>query len=108
MRLWPGKELPPRTDEPRILTEDVQRIVRRVIHPDDPDFGEAVQQFAEPATTSTRTVYRVLNGSAGASTQPPSILLSLADRLVTAAGEHLATTRALTPAGSVVEYLEAP
>ncbi len=96
------------SDGVRVLTEDVQRILTTVINPEDPDVGEAVQQFADRAHTSTRTVYRVLSGKAGASTKPPSLLLDVADRLVIAAGRHLSDTRALTRAGAVVPYLEAP
>lgn len=100
--------MPAEPNEPRVVTSDVQAILRRVIHPDDPDYGEAVQQFAERANTSTRTVYRVLSGSAGTSTSPPSILLDLADRLVIAAGRHLWECDVLLPGGGVVPYLEAP
>jgi hypothetical protein len=91
-----------------VLTEDVRRILRSVIHPDDPDYGEAVQQFAARADTSTRTIYRVLSGQAGDTTNPPSLRLGVADRLVTAAGRHLSETRALIASGEVVDYLEAP
>jgi hypothetical protein len=91
-----------------VVTSDVQGILRRVIHPDDPDYGEAVAQFAERAETSTRTVYRVLSGTAGVSTDPPSLLLDLADRLVIAAGRHLWECDVVLPDGSVVPYLDAP
>lgn len=63
--------------------------------------------FAARADTSTRTVYRVLGGTAGDATSPPSLMLSLADRLVTAAGRHLMETRVLSN-GAVMDYLEAP
>lgn len=94
-------------EEPRVLTDDVRRILRRVIRPDDPDEGEAVQRFAERADTSTRTIYRVLSGTAGSSTTPPSLLLPVADRLVVAAGAHLWETHVLLASGEVLEYGDA-
>jgi hypothetical protein len=77
------------------------------INPDNPDYGEAVQEFADRAETSTRTVYRVLAGKAGKATSPATLLLDTADRLVTTAGRHLGECRALTPAGHVVDYWDA-
>lgn len=96
-----------RKDEPRILTEDVRAILRYAINPDNPDFGEAVQEFSERAGRSTRTIYRVLVGKAGRSTTPASLPLDTADRLVTTAGRHLGECRVLTPAGDVVDYWDA-
>lgn len=55
--------------------------------------------IAERAQTSTRTVYRVLAGST------ETISLDLADRLVLAADQHLATTcRLRWPDGEVTPY----
>lgn len=96
----------PRAPEPRVLASDVRRIICTVIDPDNPDNGEAVTQFAGRADTSTRTVYRVLSGKAGTTTQPPSLLLGVADRLVVAAGRHLSECMALLPSGAVVPYVE--
>jgi hypothetical protein len=98
----------PRSAEPRILAEDVQGILVTLIDPENPDSGEAVQRFALRAGVSTRTIYRVLSGQAGTTTTPASLALRVADQLVTAAGLHLSDTRALTPDGQVVPYLEAP
>lgn len=96
-----------RKSEPRILTADVRTILCYAINPDSPDCGEAVQEFADRAETSTRTVYRVLAGKAGRATTPATLLLDTADRLVTTAGRHLGECRALTPAGEVVDYWDA-
>ncbi len=94
------------SSEPRILARDVRRIICRVIDPDNPDNGEAVSNFAERAETSTRTIYRVLSGKAGLATEPPSLLLPVADRMVTAAGYHLSECDALV-SGQIVSYNEA-
>jgi hypothetical protein len=98
----------PRSPEPRVLAEDVREILTRLIDPANPDSGEAVQRFAERADQSTRTIYRVLSGQAGTSTEPASLALRVADQLVTAAGRHLGECRVLTAEGRVVPYLEAP
>lgn len=90
--------------EPRILTEDIREVICTVIDPGNPDAGEAVINFADRAGTSTRTIYRVLSGTAGETTQPPSMLMEIADRLVIAAGRHLSECRALTASGDVVSY----
>ncbi len=90
--------------EPRILTEDVRAVLRRVVHPDDPDYGESVQQLADRAGTSTRTVYRVLSGQAGArASGPAAISLGLGDALLVAAGAGLADVRLLHADGTI-EY----
>lgn len=96
-----------RRTEPRILTEDVQDILRDLINPDDPDFGESVMRFGERSALSTRTIYRVLAGTAGNTTTPASMMLDTADQLVTAAGRHLNDCRALLPSGEVVDYWDA-
>jgi hypothetical protein len=70
--------------EPRILTADVQAILRRVIRPGQDDGGEAVAMIAAKAKVSTRTVYRVLNPDES----KPTISLDLGDRLCLACGVH--------------------
>jgi hypothetical protein len=89
--------------EPRVLTEDVQRVLRRVIREGDGDSGGSVASIAARARVSTRTVYRVLNPEPG----KDSIALDLADGLVLAAGGHLAIDRCRLkwPDGSVTPYL---
>lgn len=91
--------------EPRVLTEDVQAVLRGVIRPGMDD-GEAVSLIAEKAHVSTRTVYRVLQNQKDASKPgPPSISLDLADRLCLAAETHLALCcRLLWPDGSITAY----
>lgn len=96
--------------EPAVVTDDVRRVLRDVIQPDDPDAGEAVTRLAERADTSTRTVYRILN-------PPPSdrsngrlhtLPLALADRLVLAAGRQLAEIDCrVVLDGRVVDYADA-
>jgi hypothetical protein len=90
--------------EPRVLTEDLQRVLRSVVHPDDPDYGESVAQLAERAGTSTRTVYRVLSGQAGRrKVGPPAVSLSLGDALLVAAGAHLHEVRLVHNDGRIVK-----
>ena len=86
--------------EPRVLTEDVQAILRRVIRPGEDDGGESVALIAEKSGVSTRTVYRVLQRSTD------SISLDLADRLVLAAESHLAHCRLLWPSGQITDYVQ--
>lgn len=89
--------------EPRVLTEDVQAVLKRVVRPGDEEGGEAVAMIAERAKVSTRTVYRVLNPDPGKHT----ISLDLADRLCIASGVHIAfACRLLWPDGSVTSYAE--
>lgn len=71
--------------EPRVVTSDVQAVLRRVIRPGEDD-GEAVATVADNAGVSTRTVYRVLNPDESKET----ISLDLADRLCIACGTHIA------------------
>lgn len=80
--------------EPKVNAADVARVLRRVILPDDEDAGESVAIIAERAETSTRTVYRVLR----AGDSPLS--LSLADRLLVAAGGHISECELIWPAGA--------
>jgi hypothetical protein len=84
--------------EPRVLTSDVQRILRRVIRPGDEDGGESVALIAERARVSARTVYRVLNPDES----KPTISLGLADRLCVAADGHISQCR-LVQADDTVE-----
>lgn len=88
--------------EPRVVTSDVQAVLRKVIRPGDDDAGEAVASIAEKARVSTRTVYRVLNPSEA----KPTISLDLADRLCLAAGVHIASSCRLEwPDGSQTSYI---
>lgn len=87
--------------EPRVLTSDVQEVLRRVIRPDDVDAGVAVAAIAVAADVSTRTVYRVLNPDEAKET----VSLSLADRLCLAAGIHPAhAVRVMWPDGRIAPY----
>lgn len=85
--------------EPRVLTVDVQTILRAVIQPGVEDSGESVALIAEKAGISTRTVYRVLQGTT------ETISLDLADRLCVAAESHLRVCRLQWRDGSVTNYL---
>lgn len=88
--------------EPRVLTEDVQAVLRRKVQPGDEEGnGAAVGLIAERAGCSTRTVYRVLNPDEAKVT----ISLDLADRLCLAAGTHIAhNCRLVWPTGRVTAY----
>lgn len=92
--------------EPRVLTEDVQAILRGIIRPGDDDSGESVSLIAERAGVSTRTVYRVLNPTPRDDGQPPTISMDLADRLCLAADSHLRACRLYWPSGAVTAYVE--
>lgn len=70
--------------EPRVVTADVQEVLRRVIRPGQDD-GAAVASIAERAKVSTRTIYRVLNPNESKKT----ISLDLADRICVACGVHI-------------------
>lgn len=91
----------PSLDEPRVVTDDIKRILRRVVRPDDPDQGEQVAQLSDKAGTSTRTIYRILSGNYGS-----DMALDLGDRLALAAGDHLVHCRLRMPNGRVVNYLD--
>lgn len=84
--------------EPRVLTEDVQIVLRRIVRPDQEDEGDSVATIAEKAGTSTRTVYRVLAGTT------KTLSLDLADRLCIAADTHLSECRLQWPDGTVTAY----
>lgn len=90
----------PTSKEPRVLTEDVKKVLRRVIRPDDENTGESVVMIAALADTSARTVYRVLAGNT------ETISLDLADRLCIAANSHLMECRLVFPDGNVRGYLD--
>lgn len=86
--------------EPRVLTLDVQQILKRVIRPGEDDNGESVALIAEKAHISTRTVYRVLQGDR------ETLGLDLADRLVLAANSHLIHCRLVWPGSkNITNYL---
>ena len=87
--------------EPRVLAEDVQNVLQRIIRPDEGDGGEAVAAVAARASVSTRTIYRYLNPDDGRST----VSLDLADKLCIAAGTHIAfACRLEWPDGTVTSY----
>lgn len=86
--------------EPRVLTIDVQRVLRGVIQPDADDAGESVVALASRADTSARTVYRCL------ALNSETISLDLADRLCLAAGGHLMACRLMWPDGRIQMYLD--
>lgn len=85
--------------EPRVVTADVQAILRRVVRPGDDDGGASVTLIAERANVSTRTVYRVLQAT------QPTISLDLADRICLACNSHLLTCRLQWPGGKRTSYL---
>lgn len=87
--------------EPRVLTEDVQAVLRRVIRPGEDD-GTAVSSVADRARVSTRTIYRCLNPGEVRDT----ISLDLADRICLACGTHIAfSCRLQWPDGRVTGYV---
>lgn len=86
--------------EPRVLTEDVQAVLQRVIKPGEDD-GAAVASIAERAGVSSRTVYRVLNPDENKVT----VSLDLADKLCLACGTHIAySCRLIWPNGDITDY----
>lgn len=92
------------SNEPKVLVADVQALLRRAIGNED-DPGESVSLIAEKASTSTRTVYRVLSRDLKDPDDPdPAISLDLADRLVLAADAHLALCRLKWPDGRITSY----
>ena len=91
--------------EPKVVTLDVQAILRRYVKPDNEDAGESVTLVAEKAGVSTRTVYRVLNPKPDPKTgEVQPIALSLADRLCLAANGHVSACRLQYPDGTVTPY----
>lgn len=87
-------------EEPRVLTADVQRVLRRVVQPDQEDAGESVVMLAQRANTSARTVYRVL------ARNTETISLDLADRLCLAAGAHLSECQLVWQNGETTSYFD--
>lgn len=86
--------------EPRVLTEDVQRVLRRIVRPDDADSGDSVIMLAKRADTSARTIYRILSRTTD------TVSLDLADRCCLAANSHLMECRLKWPDGRVTSYLD--
>jgi hypothetical protein len=86
--------------EPRVMTADVQRVLRSVIQPDADDAGESVVALASRAATSARTIYRIL------ALNSETISLDLADRVCLAANGHLMTCRLVWPDGRIQWYLD--
>ena len=84
--------------EPRVVTADVQSILRVVIRPGSDEGGESVALIADKAGISTRTVYRVLQGTTD------TISLDLADRLCLAADSHLRHCTLRWPSGALTPY----
>ena len=72
--------------EPRVLTVDIQTVLRAKVQPGDDANGDSVTLIALRADVSARTVYRVLNPEEG----KPTLSLDLADKLCLAAESHLA------------------
>lgn len=85
--------------EPRILTEDVQAVLRSFVRPGQDD-GAAVALVATRAGVSPRTVYRVLNPDESKTT----ISLDLADKLCVACGVHVSVCRLVWADRSVSDY----
>lgn len=71
--------------EPRVITADVQAVLKDKVHPGDDANGDSVTLIAEKAGVSARTVYRVLNPDK----DKPTLSLDLADKLVLAADSNL-------------------
>ncbi len=94
-----SKKKEPKEVEPRVPTSDVQRVLQRLVKPDQEDDGESVATIALKADTSTRTVYRVLAGTT------KTLSLDLADRLCIAADTHLSECRLQWPDGNITPYL---
>jgi hypothetical protein len=89
--------------EPRVMTSDVQAVLKAVVRPGKDD-GAAVSSIADRAGVSTRTVYRVLNPDESKET----ISLDLADRLCLACGTHIAFACRLRWAdGTITSYVVA-
>lgn len=84
--------------EPRVPTEDVRRVLSRIVQPGQESEGDSVATIAEKAETSTRTVYRVLAGTT------KTLSLDLADRLCIAADAHLSECRLQWPDGKITPY----
>lgn len=81
--------------EPRVLTEDVRRVLLPEVRDTDEDEGESVAMLAEKAGTSTRTIYRIMGG------KTHSVSLGLADRLLLATGHYVHECRLVWPDGRI-------
>lgn len=90
--------------EPKVLSEDVQTILRRIIRPGNEDDGESVSLIAHKAGVSPRTVYRALKPEPPKNGRPASMGLDLADRLCLAADDHVANCRLVLADGRIVPY----
>jgi hypothetical protein len=89
--------------EPRVLTEDVQAVLRHRVRPggaQEDSNGDPVALIAARARVSSRTVYRVLNPGEAKKT----ISLDLADRLAVAAESHLGMCRLVWPNTQITSY----
>lgn len=87
------------TPEPKVMTEDVRKILRAAIGTTGDEDGGGVAMIAEKAETSTRTVYRVLSEN-----HSETISLDLADRLCIAAGSLVVFCRLKWPDGRITSY----
>ncbi len=92
------KGVPQKEIEPRVPTEDVQRILKRIVQPGHESEGDSVTTIAGKADTSTRTIYRILAGTT------KTLSLDLADRVCIAADAHLSECRLTWPDGSTTPY----
>lgn len=87
--------------EPKVVTADVQAVLRAVVRPGADD-GVAVSAIAERAGVSTRTIYRVLDDK----DPKPTIGLGLADRICLACDTHIAfACRLVWPNGTITDYV---
>jgi hypothetical protein len=94
--------------EPVVVAADIQRVLRQVVRPDDPDAGDAVQRIAERADTSPRSVYRVLNPAPPRNGGPATLSLDLADRLAIAVGRQLSEIGCrVVIDGELIDYVDA-
>jgi len=79
------------TLEPRVVAEDVQQILERYLERQAHlPRGEAVEVLADRAGISTRTVYRILEGTRD------WLELDQADRLLVAADSHINDCRLIS------------
>lgn len=91
--------------EPRVLTVDVQAVLRRRVRPGETHqetTGDPVALIAARARVSSRTVYRCLNPAE----VKPTISLDLADRLCVASEAHLSECRLVWPDGQITSYAD--
>lgn len=81
--------------EPRVVAEDVQWEIERYLNKQSHlPRGEAVEVLAERAGISTRTVYRILEGTRS------WLELDQADRILIAADAHIHDVRLILPGQS--------